>query len=117
MPEFKSFKIRVNSPEHSEKIQKHLLNLGYEWSITKSKNISEENKSSPFLFAYSDGSVTSAHNLSQNYFKSHKNIEVELVETVSYEFKEIKKREVLKIGNNSYYMDELEIALKNINPI
>ena len=43
--------------------------------------------------------------------------EMKLIETVSYSLEGVKQREKICIGEKSYYIDELEVALKNIKPI
>ena len=101
----KNFKIRVKSPEHSKKIQEHLLTIGWTWYKECKYLLFDSVK---YIMTYSDD---------EYFFNNHPYPEVELVETVSYEFKEIPKREVVNIGEKSYFLDELEIALKNINPI
>lgn len=107
------YKIRIKSPEHSEKVQKYLFSLGYRWGGSRpSTNIM--NKGFRNISIYPNVKEFWCFNnvkLCQDY------IEVELLETISYEFKEIPKKEVVTIGEKSYYIDELEIALKNINPI
>ena len=106
-----NIKIRVKSPEHSKKIQEHLFSLGYRWNIGGDFRIMYRD----FLFAYNDSLIGFSDD--ELFFNNNSFPEFELVETVSYEFKEIPKREVVKIGKKSYFLDELEIALKNINPI
>ena len=137
----KAFKIRVQSPEHSEKIQKYLFSLGYYWCVPKLGNQKQIILTEKKFLVYYPENLTIYYSDNGNkqlyrsngelYFDEHRLPEVELVEkfsyewietnnkiriveTVSYEFKEIPKREVVKIGEKSYFLDELEIALKNI---
>ena len=110
----KAFKIRVQSPEHSKKIQEHLFSLGYGWRMNPRIRIIRFTDAA-FILAFEDKQLYRSNN--ELYFNEHRLPEVELVEKISYEFKEIPKREVVKIGEKFYFLDELEIALKNINPI
>jgi hypothetical protein len=102
------YRIRIKSPEHSEKVQKHLFSLGYTWyGIFVDKR-----------FLTFDSEIKRIYYTnSESFFNNLPYREVELIETVSYEFKEVHKKEVVTIGEKSYYKDELEVALKNINPI
>ncbi len=112
-----SFKIRVNSPEHSEKIQKKLFELGYSWcSISKKIQFTDAD----FLYVnrFNANEITYSHGYgNEDYFNSQKMPEVELIETITYEFREIPKRNVVNVGGISYYEDDLAEALKNIKPI
>jgi hypothetical protein len=108
-------KIRINSPEHSEKVQKHLFSLGITWAYgstvvqhTRANFLTFDSNYKRILFYYFP---------SYKFEEFTKHQEVELIEKVSYELKEIPKKEVVTIGEKSYYKDELETALKNINPI
>lgn len=49
-----NMKFRVNSPEHSEEIQRELFRLGYEWFMTGGIIHTE----SPVLYARSTGHIT-----------------------------------------------------------
>lgn len=111
------FKIRVKNSEHSEKIQNKLFELGYKWN-SGGKTIQHTDK--PFLYVndYDENGITfSTALIGECYFDSMNLSEVELIEKIEYEFKEIPKKNVVKIGENSYYEDELNEALKNIKPI
>jgi len=108
------YKIRIESPEHSRKVQEHLFSLGYKWGGTNSTDV---------ISIFPETIVFYSTSKKIYYFVAKKcetllgYQEVELIETVSYELKEIPKKEVVTIGEKSYYKDELEVALKNINPI
>jgi hypothetical protein len=105
--------IRIKSPDHSRKVQKHLFSLGYKWNTWNTLGVEVMYIEKPVLVIFEDRKVISWSEKSDLYPYQ----ELELFETVSYEFKEIPKKEVVTIGEKSYYKDELEIALKNINPI
>jgi hypothetical protein len=108
-----NYKIRIESPEHSEKVQKHLFSLGYTWAEGVTDVMYTDAKFIVF-------DITSKIIYFVPFYRIEKIAEyqeVELIEKVSYEFKEVPKREVVTIGEKSYYKDELEVALKNINPI
>ena len=111
--------VRIKSPEHSEKVQKHLFSLGYVWGDWKGKigmDVREvRHTEKPILEILEDRKVIFWTYL-YDYSRDHPH-ELELIETVSYELKEVPKKEVVTIGEKSYYKDELEVALKNINPI
>jgi hypothetical protein len=109
-----SYTIRIKSNEHSEKVLKHLFDIGYKWSDGSAfrYNMTTNHSRTYFIFYpkekrifYSLGDTVSCGNA-----------EVELIGTVSYELKEV-KRKVVKVGELSYYEDELANALKNIKPI
>jgi len=107
------YKIRIKSPEHSEKVQDYLFSLGYTWAEGITAVMYTDAKFIVF-------DITSKIIYFVPFYRIEKIAEyqeVELIETVSYELKEILKREVVTIGEKSYYKDELEVALKNINPI
>jgi hypothetical protein len=104
------YKIKIHSPDHSEKVQKHLFSIGYTWtdSTTDLKHLDAvgiifNGKFKEFFYMKS--------------FNEWKDVlEVQLIENISYELKEVKKN-VVKVGELSYYEDELAEALKNIKPI
>lgn len=49
-----NMKFRVNSPGHSEEIQRELIRLGYSWN-DRIENI--KNKHAPYLFCHSNGQI------------------------------------------------------------
>lgn len=108
----KNFKIRVKSPEHSKLIQEKLFEMDYKWG--QGKIVSYTDK--PFLYVQQNGRHLT-YGVMENEFicNSDDYTELELVEKISYDLKEIKK--IVKVGNLSYYEDELANALKNIKPI
>jgi hypothetical protein len=105
-----NYRIRIKSPEHSEKVQKHLFSLGYTWHGWSTVIFVDKR------FLTFDSEIKIIY-YNESFFNDLPNQEVELIETVSYELKEVPKKEVVTIGEKSYYKDELEVALKNINPI
>jgi hypothetical protein len=117
-----NYKIKIKSPEHSMKVEKHLFSLGYTWaynSILYFDRIKIINYPMYFFFGelncYGEVKKIYWSDREKKFIVSH-NKEVELIETVSYELKEV-KRNVVKVGELSYYEDELADALKNIKPI
>ncbi len=112
-------KIRVNSPEHSEKIQKKLFELGCEWAtLSNNKKVSYVDQQYLFVGTFDENKITySSAVADDDYFENQPHKEVELIETITYEFREIPKRNVVKVGEFSYYEDELSEALKNIKSI
>jgi len=105
--------IRIKSPDHSRKVQKHLFSLGYKWDNHLTSGVEVVNTENPTLVILEDRKVICWSEKLDLYPYQ----ELELIETISYEFKEIPKKEVVTIGEKSYYKDELEVALKNINPL
>lgn len=114
----KQIKIRIKSPGHSEMVQEKLFEMGYAWyGEPIDKKVKHVNERYLFVGTYAENRITYACSADDDYFESQPHIEFELVEVISYEFKEIPKRNVVKVGENSYYEDELAEALKNIKPI
>jgi hypothetical protein len=111
-----NYKIRIKSPEHSEKVQKHLSSLGYTW-YGWSTDLNAVIFVGKRFLTFDSEIKRIYYTNSESLFNNLPNREVELIETVSYELKEVPKKEVVTIGEKSYYKDELEVALKNINPI
>ena len=103
------FKIFVKSPEHSKNVQDHLFSLGYKWKSGDKEYISlPESYHCIYVNDYGKNELTYGSG-SLNY------PEFELIEKISFDLKD--KKEVVKIGEKSYYMSDLEIALSNIKPI
>jgi hypothetical protein len=108
-----NYKIRIKSPEHSKMVQEHLFSLGYRWA----DGVTSVMYTEVSFLIFKSSAKRIFYFPSYNYEKLSDWQEVELIETVSYELKEVPKKEVVTIGEKSYYKDELEVALKNINPI
>lgn len=109
------FKIRVNSPEHSEKIQKKLFEMGCGWGWEKEDDIRHKEKF--YLYVGTEYENVLTYGNTEKGFNLNPLPEVELIEKISYEFREIPKKNVVKVGEFSYYEEDLAEALKNIKPI
>lgn len=99
------FKIFVKSPEHSKKVQDHLFSLGYKWNSGDNKYFSlPESCQCIYVNDYGKNELTYGTG-------SVKCPEFELIEYLK------EKKEVVKIGEKSYYISDLEVAISNIKPI
>lgn len=71
MSKFKAMKFKVNSPEHSEQIQKCLFQLGYMWRTDLLPEVRYTQYSA--IMAYEDGKIY--HSFMDEYFSKHENTE------------------------------------------
>ncbi len=115
---YKNIKIWIgeNNEEYSRLVQEYLFSKGATWNGgTKGTDVNRVK--CPALFVNDDGNLMYG-NYDKSVFDSLSPYEeVKLVETVSYSLEEVIVREKISIGGNEYYIDELEVALKNIKPI
>lgn len=102
---FSNMKFRVNSPEHSKKIQEHLFTLGYKWICETHFVVEKTDK--PFLYTEEDGKITYGTN--EDYFKNSMHKEHTLQETTSYTL--VEKKETLTIDGKTY---DKEAVLKRL---
>lgn len=104
--------------EHYDKlVQKELFKLGYGWIRHSSCNYNsyEYNPvTKTCLLTTSDGLIY-FDAYSHEQFKEFPSNEFKL--KVGYVLEEFQSRKIICIGDNEYYEDELETALKNIKPI
>lgn len=114
--QFKDMKIRINSPEHSKKVQDYLRDIGYkDW---KGAYLDYQYSDLTGLFVYDTGFVDwNSDDL--NYFNRHNNPEFTLEESITYSLKETPKPivETIEIGGVFYAKSEVENALKNLKAI
>jgi hypothetical protein len=101
---YRNIKIRVG--KDFKAIKKHLNSLGAYWV---------GDYEGRFLYVDLYGAVFLGND--DIIFKESVKQEMKLIETVTYSLEEVKQREKICIGEKSYYIDELEVALKNIKPI
>ena len=119
----KDFKFRITNAEDFKGVQEYLFSEGYEWYYAK-KEIQE------WIYGYSNGlfNVTSGgyiqcmdardiHCMDAAYFERMPCPEYELMKSISYSLEPVKVRKTVVIGDKVYYLDELEVAIKNIKPI
>ena len=109
MVQFKAMKFRVESPEHSEKIQKRLFEMGYKWC--GEDGTASDFQSEPFLFAKSDGGISWVGSEDEPFFIKHSNEEMQLVETVSYDFVPVEK-DVVMFDGKEYDKEQFKELLK-----
>lgn len=103
------------NPIYSKKVQEYLFTQGFRWNgVCNDKGVN---------FIYKSTIVANNRGIlfygiyTKSAFDSLTYTEMKLIETVSYSLEEVKQREKICIGEKNYYLDELEVALKNIKPI
>ncbi len=87
---FKNMKFRVENPKQSEKLQKKLFELGYEW---KSNGKIVQNITACYIFTDKEGNMT-YFNGGKEFFNTHPNKEVnteKFIKTMKNKFKKGKK--------------------------
>ena len=103
--------IGENNEEYSRKVQEYLFSQGIGWVVGDNVVRNTERLN---IFIDSHQKFISG-DFDETGFKKTSRKEMKLIETVSYSLEEV--REKICIGEKSYYLDELEVALKNIKPI
>jgi hypothetical protein len=99
--------------EYSRKVQEYLFSQGVLWQDSKDTVVRYTHTTHMVVDnqqRLACGTVSATEFKSINFCK-----EMKLIETVSYTLEEV--REKICIGGKEYYIDELEVALKNIKPI
>lgn len=110
---FTAMKFRVESPEHSEKIQKVLFDMGYSWYATDNK---VKHTKEDVLVTYSDGNLCYCEKEYWSTLTSQ--TEYTLKEIISYELIPVPPPvELIELNGLKYKKSELEEALKLIKPI
>ena len=109
--------IKIEIENNGKAIQEYLFSQGNTWNTLKSiedATIHEINHrkflyvgSLGLLFLNGTDSDTCVYQMNMPIMK--------FIKTVSYSLEEV--REKICIGEKEYYIDELEVALKNIKPI
>jgi hypothetical protein len=97
----------------SNRVQTYLFSKGNGWNDCVLKEI---RYCGTALLINSDGYLMTC-NYDKNEFDMVDYKEMKLIETVTYTLEEVKQREKITIGGKEYYIDELEVALKNVKPI
>ena len=116
MSQFKAMKFRVDSPEHSKKIQEKLFEMGYKWY--GEDDTTSDFQSEPFLFAESDGTIGWAGSEDEGFFIKDSNEEMQLVETVTYDFvpvpKNTSEKDVVIFDGKEYNKAHFKELLKEV---
>ena len=112
MTQFKAMKFRVESPEHSEKIQKKLFEMGYKWHDCPILRFLDD----PFLFT---DEVHMGWHDDPEYFESEevkKYQEMQLVEITTYDFVPVPKstpeKDVVMFDGKEYDKEQFKELLK-----
>ena len=106
MKQFKAMKFWIgDNPELSKKVQEILFGLGYRW---RGAGTSANDTTMFYIRTDSDGLLSHGDRKTLMDEFSGETIDVSWM---------VEERETITIGDNEYYKDELETALKNINPI
>lgn len=101
--------IRIKDEQHSKEVQEKLFKMGYEWSV-RGKEVS-----------YTHGTVLVLDETSfirygkGDWYLLEGDVEVTVVETIFYEFKEVES--VIELNGKKYRKQDLEEALKNLKPL
>jgi hypothetical protein len=110
------FWIGENNEEYSRKVQEYLFSQGVTWNDLTNGTVPLWCKYFA-LFVGNDGNLMYG-NYDKSVFDSLSSYEeMKLIETVTFTLEEVIVREKICIGGKDYYIDELEVALKNIKPI
>jgi hypothetical protein len=115
MTQFKAMKFRVESPEHSEKIQKKLFEMGYKWYGEDDTAL--DFQSEPFLFTEpDDGTIGWASSADEGFFIKDPNQEMQLVEITTYDFVPVPKntpeKDVVMFDGKEYDKEQFKELLK-----
>ena len=118
MTQFKAMKFRVESPEHSKKIQKKLFEMGYRWRNARTSATVSDFQSEPFLFAEPDGTINWAGRSDEDFFVGVFNEEMQLVEVITYDFipvlKNTPEKDVVMFDGKEYDKEQFKELLKEV---
>src|SRR5690554_642297 len=108
-------KFRVESPEHSEKIQKKLFKMGYKWHVGPILQFLD----APFLFADEEGGLGWEDD--PEYFESEdvgKYQEMQLVEVTTCDFVPVPdntpEKDVVMFDGKEYDKEQFKELLKEV---
>ena len=105
MKQFKAMKFWIgDNPELSKKVQEILFGAGYHWYSG-----STEQKTEP-RYIRTEPNGTMYHGCTSAYYVEAYGEAIDISWMLA-------EKETISIGDKKYYKDELETALKNINPI
>ena len=115
MSQLKAMKFRVESPEHSEKIQKKLFKMGYKWYCGPILQFLD----APFLFADEGGGLGWEDD--PEYFESEdvaRYQEMQLVEVTTCDFVPVPKstpeKDVVVFDGKEYDKEQFKELLKEV---
>ena len=127
--DFQEMKIWIEDAEEFYKVQDALFANGYHWygfdaRKRKYDEFQIDIDKATCVVTFSDGDICRC-SLKRKAFDEDYRVEytiekvVKKVVTISYKFNEVVPvvRETIEIGEKTYYLDELEVALENIKPI
>jgi hypothetical protein len=97
MTQFKNMKFKVESKEHSRKIQEALFDLGYRWRVGGMNVIDTD----AHLYAYNDGLIFMSLSKDDYYFDKHENEEA----TLEYLYKMLGKNQMPKLIAGKHAVD------------
>jgi hypothetical protein len=107
--------IGENNEEYSRKAQEYLFSQGVTWNGKFNKGTDVNWVKCSALFVVHDGNLMHG-DFDKSFFDSLSSYEeMKLIE--SYHLEEVKQRETICVGEKNYYIDELEVALRNIKHI
>ena len=111
----KNIKIWIgkDNPTYSKKVQEYLFSQGVLWIHNGDKVVRHTNTN--YIVVGEMHRLWCGGNRGATPFEMVDCKEMKLIETVTYTLEAV--REKICIGEKSYYIDELEVALKNIKPI
>ena len=115
----KNIKIWIgkDNPLLSYTVQRHLFTQGVRWNELGRYGDGVNWGKCPALFVGNEGNLMYG-NYDKKVFESlTQYTEMELIETSTFTLEEVIVRETIKIGDRTYYKDELTKALENIKPI
>lgn len=115
--QFQAMKFRVESPEHSKKIQEHLFSLGYRWNVEKGDIVRIYDEDS--LYTNTEGHVTWSSLVvnGEYHFEKQTHPEYTLVEHTTYSVEPVPVKDVEKEKKMKELQDaisEMEWKLKGL---
>lgn len=115
----KAIKVLINGGkgdgEEAKIVQEVLFGMGYRWSgysqeikyLSSGYYTTDENG---YIYWGAQDETCSSYNLSEKEA-------FELVKKIEYSLSRVKKRETVKIGEHTYYKDEFEKAVANLQTV
>ena len=103
---FRAMKFRVNNPAHSERVQRILFDMGYEWMIG-GKDINHADR--PYLYAEWDGDILSGS--SESDFREDPNTEIDV------SWLDTTDDETIEIEGRTYRKSDVVDRLAELDPV